>query len=38
VVASLDGQPFSIAAITAPNGKIAELDFFKTRSDSVSST
>jgi RNA polymerase sigma factor (sigma-70 family) len=28
VVASLDGQPFSIAAVTVRNGKIVELDFF----------
>jgi RNA polymerase sigma factor (sigma-70 family) len=28
LVASLDGQPFSIAAVTVRNGKIAELDFF----------
>jgi RNA polymerase sigma-70 factor, ECF subfamily len=28
VVASLDGQPFSIATITVRNGKIFELDFF----------
>jgi RNA polymerase sigma factor (sigma-70 family) len=28
VVASLHGQPFSIAAVTVRNGKIVELDFF----------
>jgi RNA polymerase sigma factor (sigma-70 family) len=28
VVASLDGQPFSIATVTVRNGKIVELDFF----------
>jgi RNA polymerase sigma factor (sigma-70 family) len=28
VVAFLDGQPFSIAAVTVRNGKIVELDFF----------
>jgi RNA polymerase sigma factor (sigma-70 family) len=28
LVASLDGQPFSIAAATVRNGKIVELDFF----------
>jgi len=28
VVASFDGQPFSIAAATVRNGKIVELDFF----------
>jgi RNA polymerase sigma factor (sigma-70 family) len=28
MVASLDGQPFSIAAIIVRNGKIVELDFF----------
>ena len=28
LVASLDGQPFSIAAVTVRNGKIVELDFF----------
>jgi RNA polymerase sigma-70 factor, ECF subfamily len=27
MVAFLDGQPFSIAAATVRNGKIAELDF-----------
>jgi RNA polymerase sigma-70 factor (ECF subfamily) len=28
LVASLDGEPFSIAAVTVRNGKIVELDFF----------
>jgi RNA polymerase sigma factor (sigma-70 family) len=28
MVASLDGQPFSIASVTVRNGKIVELDFF----------
>jgi RNA polymerase sigma factor (sigma-70 family) len=28
VVASIDGQPFSVAAVTVRNGKIVELDFF----------
>jgi RNA polymerase sigma-70 factor, ECF subfamily len=28
LVASLDGQPFSIATVTVRNGKIVELDFF----------
>jgi RNA polymerase sigma-70 factor (ECF subfamily) len=28
LVASLDGQPFSIAAVTVRNGRIVELDFF----------
>jgi RNA polymerase sigma-70 factor (ECF subfamily) len=28
VVAFLDGQPFSIAAVTVRNGTIVELDFF----------
>jgi hypothetical protein len=28
MVASLDGQPFSIAAVTVRNDKIVELDFF----------
>src|SRR5918994_456856 len=31
MVASLDGQPFSIAAVTVRNGKIVELDFFNDR-------
>src|ERR687897_448287 len=31
LVASLDGQPFSIAAVTVRNGKIVELDFFNDR-------
>jgi RNA polymerase sigma factor (sigma-70 family) len=28
MVASFDGQPFSVAAVTVRNGKIVELDFF----------